>query len=133
LYFIYQAINYAVELTVHMGVTVLGRVHWKKLLCFVLPMTGGKEQLRSIVLHVELSDGQTGSTLLFCVLNYFRAHSLRRTGQQSMHHLKEAEIHKSELAGILEIPIILGIQIKKNVRCQFFGRLGTQDSRISKD
>ena len=44
-----------------------------------------------------------------------------------MHHLKEAEIHKSELAGILEIPIILGIQIKKNVRCQFFGRLGTQD------
>ena len=97
----------------HMGVTVLGRVHWKKLLCFVLPMTGGKEQLRSIVLHVELSDGQTGSTLLFCVLNYFRAHSLRRTGQQSMHHLKEAEIHKSELAGILEIPIVLGIQIQK--------------------
>ena len=66
-----KAINYAVELTVHMGVTVLGRVHWKKLLCFVLPMTGGKEQLRSIILHVELSDGQTGSTLLFCVLNYF--------------------------------------------------------------
>jgi hypothetical protein len=34
-------------------------------------MTGGKEQLRSIILHVELSDGQTGSTLLFGVLNYF--------------------------------------------------------------
>jgi hypothetical protein len=30
-----------------------------------------------------------------------------------MHHLKEAEIHKSELAGILEIPIVLGIQIQK--------------------
>jgi hypothetical protein len=34
-------------------------------------MTGGKEQLRSIILHGELSDGQTGSTLLLCVLNYF--------------------------------------------------------------
>jgi hypothetical protein len=46
-----------------------------------------------------------------------------------MHHLKEAEIHKSELTGVLEIPIILGIQILKkckeeNVRCQSFGRLG---------
>jgi len=29
-----KAINYAVELTVHMGVTVLGRVHWRKLLLF---------------------------------------------------------------------------------------------------
>jgi len=35
-----------------------------KLLLFCL--TGGKEQLRSIFLHGELSDGQTGSTLL-CV------------------------------------------------------------------
>jgi len=72
-----------------------------------------------------------------------RAHSLRQTEQQSMHHLKEAEIHKSELTGVLEIPIILGYKFSKNVRCQFFGRLGTQDraaehapsqdSRISKN
>ena len=52
-----------------------------------------------------------------------QAHSLRRTGQQSMHHLKEAEIHKSELTGVLEIPIILGIQI---FRCQLFACLGNQ-------
>jgi len=72
-----------------------------------------------------------------------RAHSLRQTEQQSMHHLKEAEIHKSELTGVLEVPIILGYEFSKNVRCQFFGRLGTQDraaehapsqdSRISKN
>jgi len=29
-----KAVNYAVELTVHMGVTVLGRLHWRKLLLF---------------------------------------------------------------------------------------------------
>ena len=44
-----------------------------------------------------------------------RAHSLRQTEQQSMHHLKEAEIHKSELTGVVEISIIFGIQISENV------------------
>jgi hypothetical protein len=44
-----------------------------------------------------------------------QAHSLRWTGQQSMHHLKEAEIHKSELTGVVEISIIFGIQISENV------------------
>ena len=54
-----------------------------------------------------------------------RAHSLRPTGQKSMHHFKEAEVHKSELTSVLELPIILGIHIFYG--CQYFGRLGTQD------
>jgi hypothetical protein len=37
-----------------------------------------------------------------------------------MHHLKEAEIHKSELTGVLEIPIILGIQISKKCKMSIF-------------
>jgi len=49
-----------------------------------------------------------------------RAHSLRQTEQQSMHHLKEAEIHKSELTGVLEIPIILGIRIFKKCKMSNF-------------
>ena len=132
-----------------MGVTVLGRVHWKKLLSFC-PWLVGRSSLDQFlymlnflmekldlhfscvcwsILTVLLVD-QTTCKCLRIELTL----SLRRTGQQSMHHLKEAEIHKSELTGVFEILIKLGIQISKIVRCQFFGRVGSsrQPSTISR-